>query len=273
MVAQSELHYTWRVPADSRWLRFYLWLYRAERDKITFCRWFWGSVFALPVLLLIGGIYPFAWLVERGIDHHNAKKELVAAEPEPLPRPPSPPRVKRDPVIRKAVANGIVTAIGFTGDKISAGAQRTAYVSRKVWKPVDRVIVQPTRETYEDKLWFTRLCDWSFYTLIGIGITICVGTVLSAIAYGFYVWQEKSVQGIEDWAEGVGVLLGLVGVCMVVAWLMEALDSDPLFNFLDSYVVVPLCWFGRGLRHVGHFFYMGYYVTKTRTCPRIEVVE
>lgn len=45
-------HHQVTVRHDSRPIRFYLWLYSADVKKINICKLFWGSVFAIPALLL-----------------------------------------------------------------------------------------------------------------------------------------------------------------------------------------------------------------------------
>lgn len=40
------------VNRDAWFLRFYLWLWAADIDKVDFCRLFWGYVFAVPFILI-----------------------------------------------------------------------------------------------------------------------------------------------------------------------------------------------------------------------------
>ncbi len=55
---QSELKYAIRVDERAFFIRFYCWLYEADKSKVNFCKLFWGYVFAAPALFfrgLIGG--------------------------------------------------------------------------------------------------------------------------------------------------------------------------------------------------------------------------
>lgn len=44
--------HTWTFDADSKIIRFYLWLWKADPANIDFCRLFWGYVFCWVALLL-----------------------------------------------------------------------------------------------------------------------------------------------------------------------------------------------------------------------------
>ena len=43
---------TWTFDADSKIIRFYLWLWKADPSNIDFCRLFWGYVFCWVALIL-----------------------------------------------------------------------------------------------------------------------------------------------------------------------------------------------------------------------------
>ncbi len=56
---QSELKYAIRVDERAFFIRFYCWLYEADKSKVNFCKLFWAYVFAAPALLirgLVGGV-------------------------------------------------------------------------------------------------------------------------------------------------------------------------------------------------------------------------
>ena len=51
---QSELKYAIRVDERAFFIRFYCWLYEADKSKVNFCKLFWAYVFAVPFLGLRG---------------------------------------------------------------------------------------------------------------------------------------------------------------------------------------------------------------------------
>lgn len=51
---QSELKYAIRVGERAFFIRFYCWLYEADKNKISFCKLFWAYVCVAPMLLLRG---------------------------------------------------------------------------------------------------------------------------------------------------------------------------------------------------------------------------
>jgi len=82
----SELTYkhTARVKADSWFIRFYLWLWEADVDKVDFCRLFWGYVFAVPNLFIRAvGYLPYKLglsIAERTKDRRESWKLTPADE-------------------------------------------------------------------------------------------------------------------------------------------------------------------------------------------------
>lgn len=48
-----ELKHVWELPRDSVVIRFYMWLWDANPSDVTFCKLFWGYMFAIPALLFV----------------------------------------------------------------------------------------------------------------------------------------------------------------------------------------------------------------------------
>lgn len=48
-----------KVNRNAWFLRFYLWLWKADVESVDFCRLFWGYVFAIPALIVWAIIAPF----------------------------------------------------------------------------------------------------------------------------------------------------------------------------------------------------------------------
>lgn len=90
MTADQYKH-TWVLPADSRMLRMYGWMWKTEPEGTTFCKLFWGYVFA-PINLLARLVWALLWplrAVLRPVG--RAMKESAAeaaARPEPPPKEP-----------------------------------------------------------------------------------------------------------------------------------------------------------------------------------------
>jgi hypothetical protein len=54
------------VNRDAWYLRFYLWLWAADVEKVDFCRLFWGFVFAIPFLLIrVFILIPILFVVDK----------------------------------------------------------------------------------------------------------------------------------------------------------------------------------------------------------------
>lgn len=104
---QSELKYAIRVDERAFFIRFYCWLYEADKSKVNFCKLFWAYVFAAPALLLrglVGGacifgkgiarfgkgllwtvqmvLSPMFWLLDTTSTHRKARLALLAEQRE-----------------------------------------------------------------------------------------------------------------------------------------------------------------------------------------------
>lgn len=120
---QSELKYAIRVDEHAFFIRFYCWLYEADKSSVNFCKLFWAYVFVAPALcgrgffelalliaksppfvwkgLLLLGIgvvkitlfvtKPLVWVTDTSIERNEARvalaKERQAAAPPKVPRP------------------------------------------------------------------------------------------------------------------------------------------------------------------------------------------
>lgn len=58
-----EFKHTLTVDRGASYLRFYVWLWEGDLDKISFCKLFWAYVFAVPGMFLRFGIFaPLVWV-------------------------------------------------------------------------------------------------------------------------------------------------------------------------------------------------------------------
>lgn len=93
MTADQYKH-TWTLPADSRMLRMYGWMWKAEPEGTTFCKLFWGYIFA-PVNLVARLFWALLWPlravlrpVGRWMKEEAAKAESEEKRKKRQPKPP-----------------------------------------------------------------------------------------------------------------------------------------------------------------------------------------
>lgn len=74
-----DYKHTWVLPRDSIVIRFYMWLWNASPREVTFCKLFWGYIFAIPALIGRAIAYPFI-VTAYAIDRRFPTKDLTAEE-------------------------------------------------------------------------------------------------------------------------------------------------------------------------------------------------
>jgi hypothetical protein len=106
---QSELKYAIRVDEGAFFIRFYSWLWEADKSKINFCKLFWGYLFAAPALVLRGiiGLMRFALAILRFLGRSvlvvtrsmgRAVRKMKSTRPERYQMPhPRKRRIKKKP--------------------------------------------------------------------------------------------------------------------------------------------------------------------------------
>jgi hypothetical protein len=93
-----ELKHTWTLDRDSRLLRFYLWAWEGDPSAVTFCKLFWGYVFA-PLNLLARLVWLVIWPLRAAIakaneyDKRHAKERPAKERPKPRPKEEIPGRI------------------------------------------------------------------------------------------------------------------------------------------------------------------------------------
>lgn len=76
----EDYRYTWTIPATP-YVRFFLWVYDIERDKLTLCRFFWGNLLMIIALPLRVVSLPLGSLAGRMARKVKAADEANAMSP------------------------------------------------------------------------------------------------------------------------------------------------------------------------------------------------
>lgn len=261
MVKQSDLKYCWQVTPDSYLIRWYRWIYEPDTPQLTFCRLFWGTLFSPFVAYLKAMVWPLKKLVEG----HDKKKAHEAIKMVATYGPPIPKHRSRISVWGERVAEGIGTFF----DTMAAGMQ-------VIWSPFRKFHAKHKRglEIAGTAIWGTLL--------VSLAIAF-----LGGLAFGFYVWQQDSIQSMAWVGGALAFVVGAFIIGAGIAYGMHLLanrspggkadktmDGLVLFFKILFWPVVQIAkLIGRSFKISGAFFGMGYYTIKTRTCPRVEVVE
>lgn len=136
--------------------------------------------------------------------------------------------------------------------------------------------------------WLSRAADYvvSKFQPIGaylerhrkVGLVLRVGALVAALALlaaglgiGFYFWQDLALTSLV----GIGIVVGgFVGAFAVVLIAVTVGDKySKTFRRFGDWLLRVTTPIGHFFVGIGRFFAWGYYATKSRTCPRIEVVN
>lgn len=107
MTNQSDLLHTWQLPANSKLLEFYRWLYKADVENLSFCKLFWAIV--VSPAALVGAAVMF----------------VVHKLPDRTPKPSKAPRLKVEKPEKMGPGAALTFSIWLAGvaDKIAAAWQ------------------------------------------------------------------------------------------------------------------------------------------------------
>lgn len=273
MVAQEDLKYVWQVRPDSMLIRWYAWLYEAETTKLTFCKLFWATIFS-PLTLI------FKIVMTGMLGIGKAIKAIAPTKPEKEEPPPATveeliaaaeARRKVGPSRGARWGAAVAGAVATGVDHVVATIQLAGHGVRVGTKPV-RAAVRPVRTTLKKH----PNIGVSFW--VGVVLVVSIA-VLGAFAFGMYSWASFSLGSLIVVLELIAFVTVIGGVAIGVAHLINA-RTEAVGKALDVTYDNVLTPMGHGFTHIGHFFAgigaffaMGYYVIKTRTCPRVEVVE
>ena len=112
--------------------------------------------------------------------------------------------------------------------------------------------------------WIGKWSKGAGVTLVVVlGLGLALG-VLGLISYGISTWTLASFLYT---LMVIGIAIGIAVVTFTSAYLIS---ETPVGPWLYEH---PLTKIGHFFRAIGHFLYAGYFVTKSRTCPRVIVSE
>lgn len=290
---QSMLKYAIRVDERAAFIRFYLWLWDAKINQITFCKLFWAYVFTPPALLGRGilGIakgvlavlkiiaFPLGWVLRK---FHE--RELAPPHGRPTPKPVKRKKEKpKGPSSMQRALGGIEHAgtlasmkgrpfIEKGAEGVGAVKERVAYAGRRTATSIGAAVSIP----WVGK--FTLVCaallglsamgvaaHYAIHPLAHTATILAGGTVEAA---GAIVHSEYSLWTI------LGMCAFAVVICIV--WAAIALGIPYLlvkyiFSPAETGISAGSRVIGGGAKGFAEAMKLGYYGVKTNTCPRIEV--
>lgn len=244
-------HYA-KISRDAWYLKIWCWAWMSEPENADFCKLFWGFVF-LPLNLFIRiTAFPF-WLLFRGIravllwidaklpereEEHMTHQEYMAKmkkeREEEEARLQKHLRRKKE---REAAISAFFGRIGMVADRI-VGAFQTAW-------PVIR---------------------WVFYL---------VGLVLALALAGALVWgMTMLVPLIADNLWPIAqVVLFMLGVVLALVLGITILGGTGYFFTETNKGLETRRMVKSGGSTFLHAMYVGLCAVKTRTCPKVELIE
>lgn len=246
MFEDLEYRHTAPIKRDAWFLKLWCWAWEMEPENADFCKLFWGYVFmplnlfirivAWPIIKIIHGIKAFfGWLGEHGENHNTITYEEHRAKMklEAVKNAENEEKKKR----REDRIKAFFGHIGSAADKV-VGFFQSTWVATK----------------------------WIVYL---IGVVLCL-----ALA-GVLIWGVVEIVGlIAGDVSGVlrvtgivfAVIAGIVIVVAIAVGLIWAFVETPLGAALKRF-------FKRVFGAFGSALYTGLVAIKTRTCPKIELIE
>ena len=262
---QQDLIHEWTLTPDSGLIRWYQRVYRPESlDNLTFCRLFWATLaspFAIVIIAIgnaLEALFTKMFPPKKSVDEMT-EEELEAAYLRIAER--AQPKPKKG----HAWAKALVTWLEAVGARIGAILQWLGTPFRWLGRGINRV---------GDWLNRHRTVD---YVVTGVLITLTTVIILGGVGFGIWAWQQFAWASFSIALAVVGFLaLAMFGAFIGVAGgdYLESHEDGRLNSTLHtgaSALAWPFIQLWRAVKAIGRFLYAGYYVTKTRTCPRVIV--
>jgi hypothetical protein len=233
----SDITYkhTARVKADSWFIRFYRWLWEADLDQVDFCRLFWGYVFAIPNLLVrVIGYLPYKLGLAIAEKTEDRRKSWKLT---PADEVAIRARARANRVERKQKFERFFAKVGATADKIVA-------FGKAVW-PIAKYPV------------------YAAASIAGAAVVCLVGVGLYELALIIIENSTDVLHVLLIVLAGIAGIALLLGIVLGLAWF-----------FVDTR-------YGKQVRTgtKGGFLTFtgairtGFFGIKSRTCPKIEIVD
>lgn len=231
-----ELKHAMKVDEDAWFIRFYVWLWKAERSDINFCKLFWGLSLAPFGLLVRLVLTPFLFIARRLDAMHDRRRQQGIADmtQEALERmlAGEPPPERERPTMMKML------------DRIAVAFARLAMWSAGAWDFLSR------------HKRFNKAVGLAF---LGLAVLLAVGALVAV------VWLAVAYASVTLVVVGVAVAVAVTGLIVLAMWGLG------VFSFAGGRIIQPAA---KGVRTggMGLFDVMrtGYVAVKSNTCPRIE---
>lgn len=297
---QSLLKYTIRVDERAAYIRFYLWLWEADKEKITFCRLFWAYIFTAPALI-VRGLYTifvrpliglgkltgkgFFWILEhlperrssplsRTLERRQAEEERAKPTPEPKEKGPS--------TMQKTLGGiehyGTIAAMRARplAEGAAAAKDRLGYASKKTVHKVAATVSIPIVGRV-----LLGTAALASLLMVGIGVYFAAPAGISGGEAAIGATGEAAVAVVHSKFSLMAVLgtvaltvliCAIWAICMVgIPLLVMRYFLAPVGEGVAKGAVTGVETIGGGLSGFARAMKIGYYSVKTNTCPRIEV--
>lgn len=257
----EEYKHTWVIPRNAWYIKTYLWLWKADKNDVTFCKLFWG--------------YTLCWLaLIFGVIELPARLMLIALQHIPTPEPlrcehdQHPERcmhaacIERRDVEERLLKSRMVAR----KDKFLAAKQRV----------LDTLPMRVLNSIASGVAWLIMGIDsFLIRRWIAIPLLVIVALVgLAAIGVGIYqIWITVSLAQFLHALLVIGAVIG--GICVALG-----LIGTVMFLFIDKALAEKSCRYifqpaGRGISRGALGFKdvmrIGYVSVKGNTCPRVVV--
>lgn len=282
------------VNRDAWFIKFYLWLWVADIEKIDFCRLFWGYVFAIPMLVIKLFLYPIfaiwdglVWIKRTGIWRVIAGVEWV------LDHIITPPirwvwdRIPAAPVERRKTStkeNRMLPAAGPTYALPPKKPSRILAALKSLRSNGGEKFLSGVGKA-ADKGVSAAQVGWPYVKWIFIAFGLLLGAVLAAVT-GYAIWMLIQI---------LPVVIGSIGVALAatgagIAWFFVTVFTSEWALLVPLVIIgiIGLLLLGSGVANsrpvrraskksaegtlkFGGAMKLGMKSVKYRTCPVIKI--
>jgi hypothetical protein len=200
MTNQSDLLHTWQLPANSKLLAYYRWLYQADVANLSFCKLFWAIV-ASPAAVVIRAVM-------------FAVHKLPARNPRPVKTTITPPPKKSGPsaALRFSIWLSVVAdSIAAAWQPISAFLDEHSGIG-KFFRPV-ALVVGAVAVLGGAAFGFYEWADLNprglLSALFALGLLIGGGLLILAAGFGLSALLAGRADAIGEWVDRNGTKIGL----------------------------------------------------------------
>lgn len=230
---QSELKHELRIKKSAWFIRFFVWLYEADKEDVNFCKLFWGYVFAIPIMILGAIVLPISKVLNATQPGRNARKTArrasrAAAKLPGSQRKPSLP-MRFISFVGDVASRGIYL-IGSGWDKLN---QHRRVITSLVWATwilgalLGLAGVAFISVVFVDNFGVTRFILLGIITVVLFSVTFLVLDKIGAVG-----WATETVMI----PTGRGIRRGTLGFFGTVRTGFHAVKTNtcPRINLVDD---------------------------------------